>query len=116
MTAPVYDIRIGDVIVRKQPPVLVRFCKPPDSKNCRDTVCVFKSAACDGPTITCPECDFPRCKTHHDVHRRKLTFPRDVWDAIAKRIIDWHKAIGRNARSRPRVATFTISEEPEASA
>jgi hypothetical protein len=104
MTAPVRDIRMGDRIIRRQPPVIVHWCRPPTRGHANDPECVFRNASCNGPTITCSTCHYPRCQVHDAIHRKHLTFPADIWVELVRRMIAWHRVVGADPSKRPRVA------------
>ena len=115
MTAPKHDVRIGDVIIRRQPPVVGVFCKAPDSKGSRRAVCVFPSKVCDGPSETCRMCRFPFCAAHFPKHLRRFTVPQDVWKAFHRRLLAWHRAVQDNAKAYPKVNVRFPPPEPEGS-
>ena len=77
-------IRNGRVI-RAQPPVVGRYCKPPSSTNVA-LPCVYPSASCGGPPKTCSQCFFPFCGNHYDGHSIEFVAPVDAWKACMKRL------------------------------
>lgn len=101
--APKRDIRIGDVVLRRQPPVVGVWCMPPTSANAEREGCVHPSAACEGDTATCRQCDYAFCAAHFPRHQRRFECPIDVWRTFDERRRAWYEAVKKNPKARPQV-------------
>lgn len=109
MVAPAIDVRVGNIVLRKQPPVVVHYCDPPTSTKAVRQDCVYDNVACTAGSSRCPECHFPFCDNHFPKHRRRREVPVDVWKQFLVNLNRWREVVGKNPKARPRVA-FRIPE------
>jgi hypothetical protein len=100
---PKRDIRLGDVVLRRQPPVVGYWCSPPTAKKSHDPRCVYTNDACGPGSTRCPLCHFPFCNTHLGRHSRRFECPVDVWLVFDERRRQWYDRVKENPRSKPKV-------------
>ena len=102
MTEPLRDLRVGGLVVRRQPPIVGDYCVTPTGRRAW-TPCGYESALCQGPTTVCGRCRFPYCAQHYPHHTRSFTGPPDTvlrfmaW--LLRALDEIRKSQGRN---RPR--------------
>ena len=111
---PKRDIRIGEVVLRRQPPVVGVWCMPPSSRNADAAACVHPSELCEGPTETCLLCGFTFCALHSPKHKRRFECPVDIWLEFDERRKAWYSLVKEDPNARPRV-NVRFPEAPEAS-
>jgi hypothetical protein len=100
---PKRDIRIGDVVLRRQPPVIGIWCMPPTTAKSERTDCGHRSPVCEGPTSTCEVCGFPFCASHFPRHRRRFECPIDIWRVFDERRKAWYERVKARPKSKPKV-------------
>jgi hypothetical protein len=100
---PKRDIRIGDVVLRRQPPVVGFWCSPPTAAKSTRTRCVYDNDACGDGSTVCPLCFFPFCDSHLKRHTRRFECPVDVWLTFNERRRRWYQRVERNPRAKPKV-------------
>lgn len=109
---PKHDIRRGDVVLRRQPPVVGSWCSPPTSTKSTNTRCVYDNLACKQGSSTCPQCHFPFCDYHQGSHRRPFECPVDVWLEFDERRLAWYDRVEKNPKAKPKV-NVTFPDIPE---
>lgn len=77
MTEPLRDLRIGSLVVRRQPPIVGDYCITPTGRRAW-TPCAYESALCQGETAVCDRCHFPYCAQHFSHHKRSFMGPPDT--------------------------------------
>ncbi len=113
MTSQRRDIRIGDVVLRRQPPVVGIWCMPPTSTNASRTDCVHPSAACEGKTEECRMCGYPFCASHFPRHIRRFECHIDVWRRFNARRRAWYDRVKKNPKSHPKVDVHFPEADPD---
>jgi predicted nucleic acid binding AN1-type Zn finger protein len=97
---PKRNIAIGSVVLRRQPPVVIDWCKPPTPEKAGDAACVSRDHGCDGATTVCSLCRFPYCAAHLRRHRFLTDYPTDLWQKFSRKRRAWYAAIDA-PRTRP---------------
>jgi hypothetical protein len=59
-------------------PAVVRYCHLP-TVRLLDGPCAYGPNTCQGPSSTCPWCEFPVCARHAGNHRASLAVPVPYW-------------------------------------
>ena len=111
---PKLDIRIGPVVLRRQPPVVGLWCSPPTSTKATRTHCVYDNHGCAGDSKTCDLCEFPYCASHYPRHKRRFECPVDVWVLFNRRRLMWYDRVKSNPKTRPKVDVHFPDTPPEA--
>ncbi len=111
---PKRDIRLGERVLRRQPPVIGVWCNPPSSTNAKRTGCAHPSTVCKGDVKTCPLCEFTFCASHYPRHQRRFECPIDIWRTFDVRRKAWYERVKANPKARPTVDVhFPDDEEAE---
>src|SRR5690349_19934104 len=87
---PRRDIRIGDKVLRKQPPVMIQWCGAPTTKNAYDPACAYHNTVCSSGRQICGLCHFPFSDAHYPIHSKVTYMPSDVWRELLRRRRQWH--------------------------
>ena len=109
---PKCDIRLGAIVLRRQPPVVGVWCKPPSSTWTAPGVCGHHSDACKGELAACDLCGFTYCARHYPKHRRRFECPVDVWLNFNRRRVAWYARVQANPRAKPKVDVH-FPDEPD---
>lgn len=113
MAEPKREIRLGNRLVRRQPPVVGYWCSPPSTKKSLHPVCVYTNAGCGAGSSLCPYCHFPFCDTHFRLHRRRFECPVDVWLRFDERRKRWYDRVAKNPGAKPKVDVRFPEQEGE---
>ncbi len=101
--SPKRDIRLGEQVLRRQPPVVGVWCTPPASKNTDRAGCGHPSPACKGASENCELCGWSFCQSHFPRHKRRFECPIDIWRTFDARRRAWYERVQANPKARPQV-------------
>ena len=99
---PKRDIRLGERVLRQQPPVVGQWCMPPSTGHVEDS-CAHRASTCEGTPCKCALCGWSYCQTHFARHIRRFECPIDIWRRFDDRRREWYKRVKTTPGARPRV-------------
>lgn len=107
---PVEVLEVLGRTIRRQPPVVVQYCRTPRSGRA-SWPCGYRAASCHGQANKCPTCAFSYCDHHLPLHVTRLYVPPDAWNTTVKRLLAAMEACARNGGRTPIRAPQVVVED-----
>jgi hypothetical protein len=107
MAKPREHLVVEGVVLRRQPPIIIEWCKTPESANVRSP-CGHAARTCVGASQACDRCGFTYCQAHFGPHIRRDVAPRDAWQTMVRKL---RRALEKAARRRAaRIAPIPVPD------